>query len=107
MKRIIDINEKIKEYIEQYIPIGGGDHVFCYPDQIVEMIANGTPIPDNATNGDVIKAMFPNIQISDSEVMKNVYTGIPYGELIGANIDCMRDWWNAPYQKDGIKYNAE
>lgn len=64
-----------------------------------KIILNGTPIPDNATNGDVIKAIFPNIQISDSEVMKNVYTGIPYGELIGANIDCMRDWWNAPYQK--------
>ena len=49
----------------------------------------------------MIKAIFPNIQISDSEVMKNVYTGIPYGELIGANIDCMREWWNSPYQKGG------
>ena len=53
MKRIININEKIKEYIEQYIPIGGGDHVFCYPDQIVEMIKNGTSIPDNAIVCDI------------------------------------------------------
>ena len=54
MKRIIDINEKINEYIEQYIPIGGGDHIFCYPDQIVEMIKNGIPIPDNAIVCDIV-----------------------------------------------------
>ena len=69
-------------------------------DDICEMaraLRLGTPIPDSATNGEVIKALFPNIQISDSEVMKNVYTGIPYRELIGANIDCMREWWDSPY----------
>lgn len=50
MKLIIDIPEKIEKYIKDYIPIGAGDNVFCYPDEIVRMIQNGTPIPDNATN---------------------------------------------------------
>ena len=67
---------------------------------IGKAIANGTPIPENPTNGDIIKALFPNIEIYDSEEMKKVYTGIPFGKYIGANVDCMRDWWNAPYKEN-------
>ena len=52
MQIVIDIPEKIEEYIKDYIPIGAGNNVFCYPDEIVRMIQNGTPIPDNATNGE-------------------------------------------------------
>ena len=50
-------------------------------------------IPNGATNGDMIKAMFPNIEI----------------EGIGGEIKCIAtkngtsyfalDWWNAPYKK--------
>ena len=39
---------------------------------------NAIPIPENATNGDMIKAMFPNEP--DFEY------------------DFFRDWWNAPYK---------
>ena len=53
MKLIIDIPEKIEEYIKDYIPIGAGNNVFCYPDEIVRAIQNGTPIPDNATVCDI------------------------------------------------------
>lgn len=81
MKLIIDIPKKIEEYIKDYIPIGAGDNVFCYPDEIVRMIQNGTPIPDNATNGDVLKAIFPNEY--DFET------------------DFDEEWWNSPYQKGG------
>ena len=44
-------------------------------------ISNGIPIPDNATNGDVVMTMFPNEQ--DFET------------------DFDWDWWNEPYQKGG------
>ena len=50
-------------------------------------------IPNGATNGDMIKTMFPNIEI----------------EGIGGEIKCIAaqngtsyfalDWWNAPYKK--------
>ena len=62
-------------------------------------ILHGTPLPKNPTNGDMIKALFPSIEIADCPKFNEVYTGIPFGELIGANIDCMRDWWNAPYKR--------
>ena len=55
MKLIIDIPEKIEEYIKDYIPIGAGNNVFCYPDEIVRMIQNGTPIPDNDPTVDVLE----------------------------------------------------
>ncbi len=80
--------EQLREFEKDLIKIG------------LENVKNIVLVKNGATNGDVIKAIFPNIQISDSEVMKNVYTGIPYGELIGANIDCMREWWKELYQRN-------
>ena len=84
MKLIIDIPEKIEEYIKDYIPIGAGDNVFCYPDEIVRMIQNGTPIPDNATNNEILKTIFPNWSW---EYFKNM-------------ISIMK-WSQTPYQKGG------
>lgn len=55
MKILIDIPEKIEEYIKDYIPIGAGNNVFCYPDEIVRMIQNGIPIPDNVPTVDVLE----------------------------------------------------
>lgn len=95
MKLIIDIPEEVYKHMmgnDLLLSVHGN---ICY-----KAVQNGTPIPNNATNGDVIKTMFPSIEVSDSEMMKNVYTGIPYGELIGANIDCMREWWEELYQRN-------
>lgn len=55
-------------------------------------------IPDNSTNGEVIKLLFPNIETTNTPAYNKVYTGIPFGELVGANIDTMKEWWDAPYE---------
>ena len=44
-------------------------------------------VPDNATNGDVIKIAFPNIEISKGEY------GYDLGDICTFDID----WWNTPY----------
>ena len=51
-------------------------------------IANGTPIPDNATNGDVIKALFkPNwIRRMDDVVIEDYEFDV--------------EWWKAPYKTE-------
>lgn len=54
------------------------------------------PIPDNATNGDIIKALFPKAEIHDWYV-ENDYIDI-YGVDYEALTVC-RKWWNAPYKK--------
>ena len=68
-------------------------------NQIVgsEPTANVIKIPEGATNGDMIKAMFPDMQID------NVCNGILYGyktndremPMLGMNLD----WWRAPYKR--------
>lgn len=63
-------------------------------DMIAEAIAKGMTFPDNATNGDVIKALFP-----DSELNKEsdyVYLTISRGVYLE---DRNATWWNAPYKE--------
>ena len=68
MKLIIDIDEYDYSTIvndERYMPL-----------DISVAIKNGTPIPDNATNGDVLEIIFPRIGAFD-------------------------EWYDEPYQKGG------
>lgn len=51
------------------------------------------PFPDGTTNGDMIKALFPNDDISPSTVT-SIIQKIPFGR----NEYCS-DWWNAPYKR--------
>ena len=64
---------------------------------VLKVLENCIEIPNGATNGDMIKTMFPYIEI----------------EGIGGEIKCIAtkngtsyfalDWWNAPYKKCGEK----
>ena len=51
-------------------------------------------VPDNATNGEVIKAVFPNIIV---EYGYGLAIGVDFG--VGGERDLSRDWWNAPYKR--------
>lgn len=50
-------------------------------------------IPDNVTNGDMIKATFPNLQLYSDFTCWNV-------DLGGTHIFVDKEWWNAPYNKE-------
>lgn len=50
------------------------------------------PIPENATNGDVIKALFPRIKIKKFPTFLRVIEGEEY-------IPMTYDWWNSPYKR--------
>ena len=41
MRVEIELTDKLKEYVDDYIDIGGGDNVFCYPDNIIKAIRDG------------------------------------------------------------------
>lgn len=64
---------------------------------------NAIPIPEGATNGDMFKAMFPNI-----EVKPHMAYGLNNGIKIRLYIDEFSvfdlwfptRWWNAPYKKE-------
>lgn len=57
-------------------------------------------IPDNATNGDIIKALFPNATIHIFECLNSV--NVITDETLNAQTFDL-DWWNAPYQKGDQK----
>ena len=87
MKLIIDIDEDIYKECQGsiYFPDTGG--------VLFNVVKNGTPLPDNATNGDMIKALFPNIEIFEP----NKYE-IAIKQNLGW-IAFKKEWWNAPYKK--------
>ena len=67
------------------------DCVDCFKTRCIE-------IPEKATNGDMIKVMFPNVTfVVDEEIdeqgVKNSYVWAE--EIDGFLVDL--DWWNAPY----------
>ena len=70
MQIVIDIPEEVYKNIMN-------DHGVSPYGMIFNSIQNGTPIPDNATNGDVLEIMFSKV---------NFYVG---------------NWWDEPYQKGG------
>ena len=58
------------------------------------------PIPEGATNGDMIKAMFPNCE--QKEYIHNGYFDMYFDNDL-KNASYMRVskyWWNAPYKKE-------
>ena len=86
MKLIIDIP---KEYYKRVENEGEEITHSMIIFDLLHSIANGTPIPDNATNGEVIKALFkPNWIRRMDDVVREEYE---FNEV----------WWNAPYQKGG------
>ena len=94
MQVIIDISQDIKEIIDKHVVEGKTYLLPVYILQKVEKAVKcGTPIPDNATNGDMIKAMFPNANIS-------IYGNIVKVELDNIYVQEFHiSWWNAPYKR--------
>ena len=98
MKLIIDINEIAYKNATHIPSIDWNGNLLRI---VNDALHNGTPIPDNATNGDVIKAMFPKdvkVITQHDDIFGRRFIDLRVGQL-----DCELDdeWWNAPYQKGG------
>jgi len=90
---VIEIDKEAFTNIE----VGAWQRV--HPDTMYKAIENGTPLPDNATNGDVMKAMFNTTEehFYDEDRMVDVY-GLDRNDDPST---FYADWWNSPYQKGG------
>lgn len=87
MKLIIDVPDQEYEDIQAYNINMDGIDVVC------ESILHGTPIPDNATNGDVIEKVFNTTSTQFCELVRM--------DNIDNGLCCSLEWWKAPYQKGG------
>lgn len=61
---------------------------------VYKVIKNGTPLPENPTNGDMIKAIFPNVRLDDGGEWRHIFWGVQ------AKASFSQDWWNAPYKAE-------
>lgn len=90
----------MKEYIDKS-DVNGLVQIGWSGDAIVTAIINdgvssvpAIPIPDGATNGDMIKAMFPNIEMwGESEKTLDYSLG-------GMIHRITKSWWNSPFRKE-------
>lgn len=57
-----------------------------------DYIKNGIPIPDNATNGQIIQTLFKPNRVGRTD-----------DDVIVENYDFSKEWWNSPYQKGDKK----
>lgn len=94
MKLILDIDEELKSAVYNY-------GRFLNPTEkmsLIDAINNGTPIPDNVTNGDMIKAIFDTTEehIYDEDRMVDVY-GLDRNDEPST---FYADWWHAPYKTE-------
>ena len=90
MKVVIDIPQKLCVEIKQSYSIRLDDKS---TNKIIKAIRNGTVLPQNPTNGDMIKVMFPN-QDSDNG------DSVALLDIDGYVITTIhKKWWNAPYER--------
>lgn len=93
MKILIDIPEETVNYIRKYTSFTNTAMGIA-----LSSIVHGIPISDNATNGDVIKAMFPNGKV----IERDEATG--YEQMLDDKCSYCSWfdglWWNSPYKAD-------
>lgn len=102
MKVLIDIPQDHKRVIDNLVSDCKG---YLLPHEVEIRLARavkiGTVIPDNATNGDMIKAMFPEVEVQEIMGWFDKDKVLGYRTWLGGRSqDYLFDWWNAPYKKE-------
>lgn len=95
--------DKLKRKKVYYFQTKGGafpkSELFIKLDDISNIpVTDVIPIPKGATNGDMIKAVFPNVEIEGIgglEGLQCVAVSIGLGTSYFA-----LDWWNTPYKTE-------
>lgn len=65
-------------------------------------------IPDNATNGDVVLTMFPEVKADEFYMTVHTTTNVICdGVKGGISYDFWKEWWNAPYKGNLQKEQEE
>lgn len=69
--------------------------------RLINAVQDSTPIPDNATNGDMIKAIFSSIDFTEMAFTVHATTSVTSNGVKGSiSYDFWKDWWNAPYKTE-------
>lgn len=108
--RLIDA-DKIIEYLD-YVKGNTDKYAFVEVEEIFKIIKNQKTVEaiiilDNATNGDVIKAVFPDAQIDYHEEYEKSDLVDKYVTVFPKDCDTCQDysyaWWSEIYNKQQEK----
>jgi hypothetical protein len=67
-------------------------------ERLHDALESSISIPSGATNGDVIKAVFPRIKHSFTDKDSKVYILEP-NDILTPILTAFDSWWNAPYRE--------
>lgn len=105
MKKLINADDLIKALIDRQCTNVLIDTV----EYEISYITDALTIPDNPTNGDMIRAIFPNAEYKHIKTMSGIdgmeVNGINglydnFGHWCARDVFFHDDFWNAPYKRD-------
>lgn len=86
------------ELYERLMESNPDDYDGFIEGELIDFIQKGEPLPKGATNGDMIKAMFPNFKINEEwKATRHFELRTDCTEITGI---ATSDWWNAPYKRE-------
>ena len=92
--KLLDANETMKMIDEAKVKYETSKN---FAENIIRFSKPVFVIPENPTNGDMIKALFPNTKSRLDEK-----TGITLVKWADGTSKCFKtNWWDAPYRKEG------
>lgn len=102
-----DVKDKFQDYfnrVKQDIADGTlcGNYELETTDMFLASFKRMQILPDNATNGDMIQAMFPNIEADEIKTDTGGYIEVKYLDTTDAcdATAFRKNWWNAPYKEE-------
>lgn len=100
-----DIADKFQDYfnrVKQDIANGTmcGNYELETTDMFLASFKRIKVLPDNATNGDMIQAMFPLIEVKREISSTSDNIVVRDNSFFGAINRFHTDWWNSPYKNE-------
>ena len=105
IKTILADFEKAINRLSSYFKRASNDNFIGNSEQNKEV--NTIEASKNATNGDMIKAMFPDAEIKE---IRGTFEGNLLGYRIwlgGRSQDFLLDWWNEPFKRGGEEMESK
>lgn len=99
MKLVIDIPEEVYTFIRNVWKDVESDKRSPF-SELCKAVENGKPLPQSATNGDMIKALFPDAKVNVAKYSYVIEVKLPYHTEYDTGLLCDRGWWNTPYKEE-------
>ena len=97
-QRLIDANALIKKMEEREEQLRDDRSIYessCVVTALDMFAPTVLTIPENPTNGDIIRALFPNVEVKEKNNGYEIYFGV------GTAIQFFNyKWWDAPYKAE-------